>query len=92
MTAIFWLIFLFLKNQHPQFDNTLASTALLHALVVFIFAEVAEHFPHYKSSGEFRKQFPESKLPAGSEWTDLKGLIMDKLKEVHNYRYMGKPF
>jgi hypothetical protein len=38
VAAIFWLVFLFLKNQHPQFDNTLASTALLHAVVVFTFA------------------------------------------------------
>lgn len=38
LMAIFWLVFLFVKNQNSQFDNTLASTSLLHTIVVFAFA------------------------------------------------------
>jgi hypothetical protein len=88
--ATFWLVFLFLKNQNSEFDNTLVSTSLLHAIVVFAFAEVAAQMPHQKSSSEFRRQFPESKLPTGAEWERLRRLILGKLEEAHAYRHQEK--
>jgi hypothetical protein len=39
--AIFWVLFLFIKNQNAEFENVMDSNGLLHAIVVFVFAEVS---------------------------------------------------
>lgn len=38
--AIFWVLFLFIKNQNAEFENVMDSNGLLHAIVIFVFAEV----------------------------------------------------
>lgn len=53
---------MFIKNESSEFDNTLTSTALLHAIVVFVFSEVVARLPKQHCSGEFRKEVGESKL------------------------------
>jgi hypothetical protein len=58
LMAIFWILFLFLKNQNAEFENVMESISLLHVIVMFAFAEVSAQLSYRDSSAAFRRQFP----------------------------------
>lgn len=89
LMAIFWVLFLFVKNQNAEFENVIDSNTLLHTIVIFVFAEVSPQLDPKDASAAFRKQFPGSEMPLGERLEHLKELLMEKLNFTHAYRYEG---
>lgn len=65
------------------------SNTLLHAIVIFVFAEVSPQLDPKDASSAFRKQFPGSEMPLGERLENIKELLMEKLNFTHAYRYEG---
>jgi transcription termination factor NusB len=88
--AIFWIVYLFIKNENAEFDNTVKQATLLHSVILFTFSEISVSLTHKQSSSIFRKQFSESQTPGEDNYNHIKSLILSKLNETVGHRHKGE--
>lgn len=58
LMAIFWILYLYVKHENSEFENTIEAITLLHAVVKFAISEVSAQMNETQSIPAFNKQFP----------------------------------
>lgn len=77
--AIFWIVFLFVKNSNKDTTNTIESTAILSSLFKFIFGEVVTQLSSEIIALSFTCQFSECQIPSASEYAIHRGEMLKQL-------------
>lgn len=85
--AIFWIVFLYIKNEEPIFESTAEQVTLLHCIFLFTFSEISVKIERVRVNSAFLKYFPEGKTPNQEKYMSLKGRILEGLGKVHTYRH-----
>lgn len=63
LMSIFWVVFVFTKNEKPENSDAIGSTTILYSLFRYLFGELVADFSEAEISAVFRRQFTECKLP-----------------------------
>jgi hypothetical protein len=84
--AIFWILYLLIKHQNADFDNTVETIQLLHSIVIVLFSEVLNILSREDTSLGFKKHFSENSITE-EIFSCLREKIHKKLYEVHAFRY-----
>lgn len=87
--AIFWILYLLIKHQNADFDNTVETIQLLHSIVIILFSEVLNILSREDTSLGFKKHFSENSITE-EIFSQLRLKIQKKLYEVHAFRYNEK--
>jgi hypothetical protein len=64
LMAIFWVVFLFVKNSSKTDSDTIETTTILYSLFRFVFGEVITQLPETEISSHFKSQFKECQIPS----------------------------
>lgn len=86
LMAIFWILYLLIKHQNADFDNTVETIQLLHSIVIVLFSEVLNILPREDTSLGFKKHFTENSITE-QIFLLLREKIHKKLYDVHAFRY-----
>ena len=86
LMAIFWILYLLIKHQNADFDNTVETIQLLHSIVVVLFSEVLNILSREDASLGFKKHFSQNSITE-EIFIRLREKIHKKLYEVHAFRY-----
>lgn len=86
LMAIFWILYLLIKHQNADFDNTVETIQLLHSIVIVLFSEVLNILSREDTSLGFKKHFSENSITE-EIFSCLREKIHKKLYEVHAFRY-----
>lgn len=61
--AIFWIVFLYIKNEDPIFESTAEQVTLLLCIFLFTFSEISFKIERGRVNSAFLRYFPEGKMP-----------------------------
>lgn len=64
LMALFWIVFLFVKNTNSVEGNTIEATTILYSLFKFIFGEVVTQLPESEIFNNFKLVFKECQIPS----------------------------
>lgn len=87
MEALFWVLFIFVKNQHHIFEDPLESGQLLNVLLLLAFTEVFTQISPEVVNKAFKEHFPELAPCPPQRYGELSTMMVNKLQEVHEFRY-----
>lgn len=62
--AIFWIVFLFLKNGQRSEEDTIEALSMLYSLFRLVFGEMVTQLLSEDIAINFRKQFTECEIPS----------------------------
>ena len=91
LMAIFWIVYLFVKNKSKEDITTIDVTNILYCLFVWIFGEVITKLELNEDyiSYVFKSQFLEFNVPSEQLYYFYKQRMFEELKEIHDWRKKG---